>query len=176
MKENSAITVRKAFHHAKCGDSGSLTTGHSMSTCCVKAARTGTKDWHYRTFIRISLSCWFKICTLFFKYIILFSFKYTVHMCDCTSNLCFVVMMNKRRFAFCCTQYKLLCYIIPVCFVFSQTLVNVCEKLCHSRPIEGALCSWDRRASHFLPVEEGVCQSPSLRGRPPSKVSARPPH
>lgn len=97
-------------------------------------------------------------------------------MCVCTSHFGFVFMMNHRRFAFCCTQYKPLYHIVPVLFKKNKMPVNVCEKLCHSMPTEGALCSWDRRAYHFLTVEEVVCQSPSLRGRPPSKVSARPPH
>lgn len=52
VKENSAITVRKAFLHAKSGDSGCLTTRYSMSTCCVKAARAATKDLHSKTFMK----------------------------------------------------------------------------------------------------------------------------
>lgn len=37
------------------------------------------------------------------------------------------------------------------------------------------LCLWSCSVSHFLRVEEVVCQSPSLPDRPLSKVSARPP-
>lgn len=49
MKENSAITVRKAFPQAKTGDRGCLITRYSMSTCCVKGAKAETKDLNSNT-------------------------------------------------------------------------------------------------------------------------------
>lgn len=45
MKENSVITVREA----KTGDRGCLISRYSMSTCCVKCAKAGTKDLNIKT-------------------------------------------------------------------------------------------------------------------------------
>lgn len=53
MKENSVITVREAFLQAKTGDRGRLITRYSMSTCCVKGAKAGTKDLNVKTCTKV---------------------------------------------------------------------------------------------------------------------------
>lgn len=56
MKENSVITVREALHQAKTGDRGCLITRYSMSTCCLKGAKAGTKDLNFKTCSKV-VSC-----------------------------------------------------------------------------------------------------------------------
>lgn len=48
MKENRAITVGEAFPQAKARDRGCLITRYSMSTCCVRGAKAGTKDLNFK--------------------------------------------------------------------------------------------------------------------------------
>ena len=52
MKENSVSTVGEA----RAGDRGCLITRYSMSTCCVKGAKAGTKDLNFKTCTKV-VSC-----------------------------------------------------------------------------------------------------------------------